>query len=83
MDDKLLAAAAAGAVAAITAALDGGANVDARDATGRTALLAATMAGRIDVRALLSGADVDLQDDRRTTRSSTPVPRACSTSRDS
>ena len=67
MDDQLLAAAAAGDVAAITAALDGGANVDARDATGRTALLAATMAGRIDaVRALLeAGADVDLQDDRQ------------------
>ena len=34
MDDQLLAAAASGDVAAITAALDGGANVDARDATG-------------------------------------------------
>jgi ankyrin repeat protein len=67
MDDQLLAAAAAGDVAAIRAALDGGANVDARDATGRTALLAATMAGRSDaVRVLLdAGADVDLQDDRQ------------------
>jgi len=67
LDDQLLAAAGAGDVAGITAALDGGANVDARDATGRTALLAATMAGRTDaVRALLeAGADVDLQDDRQ------------------
>jgi ankyrin repeat protein len=67
MDDQLLAAAAAGDVAAITAALDGGANVDARDATGRTALLAATIAGRTDaVRTLVeAGADVDLQDDRQ------------------
>jgi hypothetical protein len=67
MDDQLLAAAASGDVGAITAALDSGANVDARDATGRTALLAATMADRTDaVRALIeAGADVDLQDDRQ------------------
>ena len=67
MDDQLLAAAAAGDVAAITSALDAGANVDARDATGRTALLAATIAGRTDaVRTLVeAGADVDLQDDRQ------------------
>ena len=66
MDDRLLAAAAAGDVAAIRAALDAGANVDARDATGRTPILAATIADRPDaVRALLdAGADVDLQDDK-------------------
>jgi hypothetical protein len=66
MDDRLLAAAASGDVAAISAALDEGADVDARDATGRTALLAATIAGRADaVRILLdAGADVDLQDDK-------------------
>ena len=67
MDDRLLDAAASGDVAAIGAALEGGANVDAHDATGRTALLAATMAGRVDaVRELLeAGANVDLQDDRQ------------------
>jgi ankyrin repeat protein len=65
MDDQLLAAAASGDVRALAAALDGGANVDARDATGRTALLVATVASQTDsVRTLLAaGADVDLQDD--------------------
>ena len=66
MDDRLLAAAASGDVAAISAALDHGADVDARGAAGRTPLLAATVAGNVDaVRVLLAaGADVDLQDDR-------------------
>ena len=66
MDDQLLAAAASGDVAAITAALKGGANVDARDPSGRTVLLVATVAGQIEaVRQLVAaGADVDLQDDR-------------------
>ena len=66
MDDRLLAAAASGDVAAIAAALDDGANVDARDATGRTPLLVATVADQVDAvrRLLAAGADVDLQDDR-------------------
>src|SRR4029453_10228395 len=65
MDDQLLAAAASGDVRALAAALDGGRNVAPRDATGRTALLVATVASRTDaVRKLLAaGADVDLQDD--------------------
>jgi ankyrin repeat protein len=66
MNVRLLDAAASGDVAAITAALDGGADVNARDATGRTALLVATVNGHTDaVRALLGAdADVDLQDDQ-------------------
>ena len=66
MDDRLLEAAASGDLGGITAALDGGADVDARDATGRTALLIATVAGETAaVRQLLAaGADVDLQDDQ-------------------
>jgi len=65
-DDRLLEAARSGDRAAIGSALATGANVDARDARGRTALLVATVAGRTDaVRQLLAaGADVDLQDDQ-------------------
>ena len=66
MDDRLLEAAASGDLGGIAAALDAGANVDARDAAGRTALLVATVAQRTDaIRQLLAaGADVDLQDDQ-------------------
>ena len=66
MDDRLLEAAASGDVATIAEALDGGANVDARDTRGRTALLVATVAGQTEaVRSLLAaGADVDLQDNQ-------------------
>jgi uncharacterized protein len=66
-DDGLLWAADAGDVEAIRAAIADGADVDARDASGRTALLVAAQADRVDAfRALLDvGADVDLQDDQR------------------
>jgi len=65
-DEQLLAAAASGDLAAIQTALDAGADVDARDSGGRTALLVATAARQTEaVRQLLAaGADVDLQDDR-------------------
>lgn len=67
MNQRLLAAAASGDVAGISAALDAGADVDARDGRGRTALLVATVAGQTDaVRRLLDAEpDVDLQDDQR------------------
>jgi ankyrin repeat protein len=66
MDARLIDAAAAGDVAGITAALADGADIDARDADGRTAVLTATIAGRTAAVAALveAGADVDLQDDR-------------------
>lgn len=66
MEDQLLAAAAAGDVAGISAALDGGADIDSRDARGRTALLVATVAGQTEaVRRLLEAEpDIDLQDDQ-------------------
>ncbi len=64
LDDKLLEAANNGNLAAVTAALEGGANVDARDAGfGRTALMTASMHSAIPImRALLdAGARVNLQ----------------------
>ena len=66
MDERLIAAAAAGDVAGIRAALADGADVDARDADGRTAVLTATVAGQTAaVEALIDAeANVDLQDDR-------------------
>ena len=66
MDERLLAAAASGDVATISAALDGGADIDARDDRGRTALLVATIARQTEaVRRLLEAEpDVDLQDDQ-------------------
>jgi len=65
-DARLLAAAEAGDLVAMRSAIGAGANVDTRDATGRTPLLVATQARQTEVfRALLeAGADVDLQDDR-------------------
>lgn len=59
-------AAAAGNVAAIRRLLADGRDVDARDAGGRTAILAATVARQAGaVRALIeAGADVDIRDDR-------------------
>ena len=66
MDERLLAAAASGDVGGISAALDSGADVDARDAHGRTPLLLATISGQTDAvsRLLAAEPDVDLQDDR-------------------
>lgn len=66
-DDRLLAAAAAGNPAAIAEAIADGADVDASDPQGRSAVLIATQARSVDaVAALLAaGADVDRQDDDR------------------
>lgn len=67
MDARLLAVAASGDLGGIAASLAAGANVDARDGTGRTPLMVATEARQPDAfRALLAaGADVDLQDDKQ------------------
>jgi uncharacterized protein len=64
MDLSLHRAAAAGDLAGIATALGAGADVDGRDAEGRTAVLVATRARQTEaVRALLAAdADVDLQD---------------------
>src|SRR5215510_6785299 len=66
VSERLLDAAAAGDVAEIAAALGAGADIDSRDANGRTALLVATRAGQTEaVRRLLDDEpDVDLQDDQ-------------------
>lgn len=66
MDERLFAAAADGDLAGIAAAIADGADIDARDATGRTALLVATEARQTAaVRALVEAeANVDLQDDK-------------------
>ena len=66
LDQELITAAEQGEVSSLRSILERGARVDARDARGRTALLAATQAGRVDaVKVLLAaGANVDLQDDR-------------------
>ncbi len=66
-DDRLLAAAAAGSPAAIAEAIADGADVDASDPKGRSAVLIATQARSASaVAALLAaGADVDRQDDDR------------------
>ena len=65
-DGRLLAAAEAGDVAAILEAIAAGANVNARDDDGRSALLIATHARRPEAfQALIDAeADVDLQDDQ-------------------
>ena len=66
MDDRLHRAATSGDLDALAAAVADGADLDARDEHGRTAILAATVANQpAAVRALIeAGADVDLQDDR-------------------
>lgn len=66
MDDRLHRAAAAGDLAALAAALADGADVDGRDAQGRTPVLVATQAQQRATMATLieAGADVDLQDER-------------------
>ena len=66
INQELITAAGRGEVRSLRRALERGAQVDARDARGRTALLAATQANRVEaVQALLAaGADVDLQDER-------------------
>jgi ankyrin repeat protein len=66
MSDELLQAAAAGDVARLRAALAAGADPDARDDDGATALMRAAHAGRLDaVRALIdAGASVNATDPR-------------------
>jgi ankyrin repeat protein len=63
----MIRAAAAGNAAQIRALLAQGASVKARDARGRTALLAATQENRVEAARLLieAGADVNAQDDIR------------------
>jgi ankyrin repeat protein len=65
-DLRLHSAATAGDLPALEALIAAGAALDARDADGRTAVMAATIARQADaVRALLdAGADVDIRDDR-------------------
>ena len=65
-DTRLHDAAAAGDLAAIDRLLAEGADIDGRDASGRTAVLAATHARQAEaVRALFAaGADPDIRDDR-------------------
>lgn len=67
LDERLLAASAAGDVVAIRQALADGADPDARDAAGSPALMLATVARAADaVRALIEAeADVDAQDAQR------------------
>ncbi len=64
-DAVLIDAASKGDVASVRKLLAQGANVRARDASGRTALLAATYDNRLEVARILiaAGADVNAQDD--------------------
>ncbi|MBN8997583.1 MAG: ankyrin repeat domain-containing protein [Rhizobiales bacterium] len=64
-DDDLVAAATRGDVATIRRLIAAGAPVDARDASGRTALLAATHADQVEAARVLieAGADVNAKDD--------------------
>jgi hypothetical protein len=66
-DAHLIRAAEAGDAAQVRTLLARGASVKARDARGRTALLAATQGNRVDAARLLieAGADVNAQDDMR------------------
>lgn len=63
-NDKLIAAAGKGDVAAVQAALRDGAVVDARDRNGRTALLIATHGNKVEVARVLiaAGANVNARD---------------------
>src|SRR5436190_23750685 len=62
-DEDLLAAVAANDLSKVQAALDGGADVDARDLGGRTALMTASMHSALPIMEVLlaAGASVDLQ----------------------
>ncbi|MGW4378649.1 ankyrin repeat domain-containing protein [Kitasatospora sp. NPDC004531] len=66
LDQRLLDAAPAGDVAAVRSALAAGADLEARDPQGRTALLAAALADQVAVAEFLvaAGADPDAQDHR-------------------
>ena len=65
--EDLVDAAGTGDVTAVRRLISDGANVDARDARGRTAVTAAAMNQHVEVVAALvdAGADVDIQDDDR------------------
>jgi ankyrin repeat protein len=65
-DGALLSAVGRGDLAAMRAALDAGADTEARDAAGRTALLLAALADQVPIAEALvaAGADVNAQDDR-------------------
>jgi ankyrin repeat protein len=64
VNDRLLAAAGRGDAAGVQAALRDGATVDARDRSGRTALLMATHANKVEAARVLiaAGADVNAKD---------------------
>ncbi len=68
-DDELLAAAAAGDADAVAIALRGGADIEARDAAGRTSLLLAAAGDHVAVATVLAalGADPNAVDERRNT----------------
>ena len=68
-DVQLLAAASAGTLSDIDSAIENGANLQARDANGRTALLIAATENHVAVakRLVDLGADVDALDDRHDT----------------
>ena len=66
-DSRMIAAAARGDAAAVRRLIEAGASVTARDADGRTALLAATQGNHVAAARLLmeAGADVNAQDRQR------------------
>ncbi|MFF4852866.1 ankyrin repeat domain-containing protein [Streptomyces sp. NPDC001194] len=66
VDRQLLDAARAGDAAAVRAAVEGGANVEARDTELRTPLLLASLGNHVEAAGVLvaAGADVDAQDAR-------------------
>lgn len=65
--DTLIKAAASGDIATLRRLLDAGTDVNARDARGRNAVLAATQGGQVEAAGLLiaGGADVNAQDEIR------------------
>ncbi|MDT3687016.1 MAG: ankyrin repeat domain-containing protein [Pseudorhodoplanes sp.] len=67
-DQALLAAAARGDTASVKGLLDGGASVQARDGSGRTALLLATHGNHVEAARVLiaAGADVNAKDNKMT-----------------
>ncbi|MFE2475048.1 hypothetical protein ACFXDA_03655, partial [Streptomyces sp. NPDC059389] len=66
VDRQLLDAARAGDAAAVRAAVEGGANVEARDTELRTPLLLASLGNHVEAAGVLvaAGADADAQDAR-------------------
>ena len=66
LNEQMIRAAEAGDTAAVRRLLDQGAEIDARDDRGRTAVMAATHGNQVEtVRALIgAGADVDIRDNR-------------------